>query len=199
MNPLIGLDMLYIAKLTADTAEAVTYGTPERVLNVTEVGYEFETDAQTYYADNGPAATYVGAGKVNLTIKAADLTPAQFATVTGAGAPDGTNKGVINITSVLNPPDMAVGFRALRSDGTYRYMWIMKGKFNLPKRQHNTKGESVDFQELELEFTGVARIKDKYLYRQVDSDDTNLPELTEAQLAVQWFASPDVVPAVVAG
>ena len=192
MSVLIGLDMLYVASVTADTSETATYAAAVRLTNVTQANVSFNTSTDTFFADDGPAVVATQMGDVEVSINVGDLTPAHYALLTGAAAPDGTNKGVIDITTATTPPDVAVGFRAQKANGKYRYIWLMKGKFELPGSSHQTKEGSVNFQQQELTYKAVARIKDAKVMRRVDSDDTNVPTMTEAQLATQWFETPDV-------
>lgn len=44
----------------------------------------------------------------------------------------------------------ALGFRTLKSDGSYRYIWLLKGKFTEPADNNETKGESINFQSDEI-------------------------------------------------
>lgn len=192
--PRIGLDMLYVAKLTADSESETTYDTSERIFNITEAGINFNMESETFHADDGPAVVASQMGDVEVTISIGDLTPEHFALLTGATPPAAGNKGVIDVKTSDIPPEFAVGFRSQKANGKYRYIWVMKGKFELPNSEYQTKADSVNFQVQELTYRAMSRVFDSKVMRRVDSDDTNLPSMTEAQLATQWFATPDVSP-----
>ena len=43
-------------------------------------------------------------------------------------------------------PYVAIGFRSMKSNGSYRYVWLYKGKFIDPEDNNETKGDSINFQ-----------------------------------------------------
>lgn len=51
------------------------------------------------------------------------------------------------------PPYLAIGFRAKKGNGTYRYVWLLRGKFKLPNEAFETKGESITYKTPEIEGT----------------------------------------------
>ena len=58
-------------------------------------------------------------------------------------------------------PEGALGFRTLKSDGTYKYCWLLKGVFTDPEEENETKGDSINFQSDEL--TGsFAKVNKKF-------------------------------------
>lgn len=192
--PVIGLDHLHVATVTTDNTTEVVYGTAQRILNITQANINFNMESSTFFADNGPAVVYSQMGEVEVTINVGDLTPSEYALLTGTTRSSTT--GVIDVTTEANPPDMALGFRAMKSNGEYRYIWLMKGKFTLPNAEHQTKESAVNFQPMQLTFSAVGRVNDQKVMRRVDSDDENLPEnVTNTVLIDEWFADPDYVPA----
>ena len=48
-TPVIGLSHFYYAKVTADTASDITYGTPVRVRNVTQANINFNSVNETFF------------------------------------------------------------------------------------------------------------------------------------------------------
>lgn len=191
--PLIGLDNFYVAKVTEDNTTTTTYGASQRIINITQANINFNSTLATFFADNAPAVAYSQMGDVEVSINVADLTPSEYALLTGATR---TEQGVVELGAEDNPPELAVGFRAMKSNGEFRYMWLLKGKFSVPNANHQTKESGVNFQQQELSFRSLARIKDDLVMRRVDSDDDNLPEgVTNAVLLDEWFVDPDYVPA----
>lgn len=190
--PIIGLDNFYVAELTEDNSTETTYDTSQRIINITQANINFNSSLATFFADNGPAVAYSQMGDVEVNINVADLTPSEYALLTGASR---TDKGVVELDVEASPPELAVGFRAMKSNGEYRYMWLMKGKFSVPNANHQTKESSVNFQQQELSFRSLARVSDGLVMRRVDSDDENLPEgVTNTVLLNEWFSDPDYVP-----
>ena len=58
------------------------------------------------------------------------------------------------------PPYVAVGFRAKKTGGKYRYVWLLKAKFKVPSEKYETKGESIKFNTPDIEADFTARKKD---------------------------------------
>jgi hypothetical protein len=56
------------------------------------------------------------------------------------------------------PPYVALGFESLRSNGSVRFFWFLKGRFSKPKEDFASQTDSVDFKVVELEFTAIKTI-----------------------------------------
>ena len=82
-------------------------------------------------------------GKIDVEINKAELTPENKADLLGHAIDD--NGGVVYGDSDV-PPWVAIGFRTLKSNGNYRYVWLYKGKFTDPEDNNETKGDSINFQ-----------------------------------------------------
>ena len=193
-NPIVGLDQLYYAPLTADTSEALTYGSAVRIVNVVEANAEIESEEGTFFADDGPAEAFSQISGVTLNLTVADLPPADYAALLGIGATEYGADKVVNLKTSASPIDVAVGYRRQKSNGSYRYIWFMKGKMSVPSENAQTKGESVNFQTQQLTFTFVQTVNNQTLFRRIDSDETIPGNPNEAALSTAWFADPKHVP-----
>ncbi len=103
--------------------------------------------------------------------------------LTGAVADD---NGVLVSVTERDGNLVAVGFRARKPDGKYRYFWLFKVKFGIPSTSLETKGDSITFQTPSIEGLVMRR-------NRLDAHD-NHPwkvEVTEG--------APGVQPAVIAG
>ena len=58
------------------------------------------------------------------------------------------------------PPYVAIGFRAKKTGGRFRYVWLLKAKFKVPSEKYETKGESIKFNTPDIEADFTARKKD---------------------------------------
>ena len=58
------------------------------------------------------------------------------------------------------PPYVAIGFRAKKTGGRFRYVWLLKVKFKVPSEKYETKGESIKFNTPDIEADFTARKKD---------------------------------------
>ena len=76
----VGVDNLYYALISADTAAAYTAGTPEYLAPVAEIAGEPEVANKTTYYENKPANNYVTEGKTELNVTVSNV-PAQLAAI----------------------------------------------------------------------------------------------------------------------
>ena len=54
---------------------------------------------------------------------------------------------------------VAIGFRAKKSNGMYRYFWLYRVKFGIPSTSLATKGDSITFSTPTIEGTVLRRNK----------------------------------------
>jgi phi13 family phage major tail protein len=138
----IGVDCVHYALLTSDTVSGATWESAVALPGITEVGINPNGSVVSLFADNGPAITANTIGEIDVTLTLADLTPAEKAVLLGHD----TNGGVISYKGDDVSPDVAIGFRTLLSDGSYGYVWLMKGKFAEGGEATTTKGAELSFQ-----------------------------------------------------
>lgn len=193
--PVVGVDMLYYAKVTADSATGYTAETPKRIPGITEAGVNLNAQTGTFYADNGPYDSAVGMGEVDVAIACADVPPALRGELYGMEYDNTTGELV---TKDLNPPYVAIQYRIQKSNGAYRYVTIYKAKAAPNEDRVQTKGGSINFQTNGFALKGSKRFKDGRVDRILDDDDPNLPAgVTPEIIAAKWFT--DVEWAIAAG
>ena len=141
----IGCDSLVYALMkTEDTTKsAPVYDTPKAAPGVISVNINPNSSQETLFADDGPMETATTLGKIDVEINKAELTTENKADLLGHTI-DGNGGLVFGDSDV--PPFVAIGFRSLKSNGNYRYVWLYKGKFTDPEDQNETKGDSINFQ-----------------------------------------------------
>lgn len=152
----IGLDMLYYAPITGDENEDETYGTPKKLAKAMTADLSVELNEATLYADDGASEIVrefksgkLSLGVDNIGIEAAkDLTGAQV-----------DENGVLISSDDDNGQPVAVGFRARKSNGKYRYFWLYRVKFAVPSTNLQTKGDSITFSTPTIEGTISRRNK----------------------------------------
>ena len=154
----IGMDKLYYAKITEGTNGDETYGTPIPLAKAINADLSIELAEATLYADDG--AAYVikdfKTGSLTLGVDDIGLTAAQD--LTGAMVDD--NKVLISASENDSNP-VAIGFRALKPNGKYRYFWLYRVKFGVPSTNLQTKGDSITFQTPSIQGTVMRRNKRK--------------------------------------
>jgi len=76
--------------------------------------------------------------------------------LTGATLDD--NKVLISTSEDGGAP-VAIGFRAKKANGKYRYFWLYRVKFGIPATNLQTKGDSITFSTPTIEGTVMRRNK----------------------------------------
>ena len=153
----IGLDRLYYAPITeAPATGEETYGTPVILAKAISAELSVELAEATLYADDGPAEVVKEFKGGKLTLGVDDIGHAAAEKLTGAAS---DSKGVLISSSEDSGELVAIGFRAKKGNGKYRYFWLYKVKFAVPSESLATKGDSITFQTPKIEGTVMRRNK----------------------------------------
>lgn len=152
----IGLDMLYYSKITEDEEGNETYATPERLAKAISAELSVELVEAILYADDGIAEIVKEFGNGNLVLGIDDIGSAAASTLTGATI---DSNGVVISASEDGGEPVAIGFRAKKANGKYKYFWLYKVKFGIPATNLATKGESITFSTPTIEGTIMRRNK----------------------------------------
>jgi phi13 family phage major tail protein len=152
----IGLDKLFYSKITEDELGNESYGTPTQLAKAMKADLTIELAEASLFADDGEAENVkvFKSGKLSLGID--DIGMAAAKDLTGASV---DNNGVLVSTDKDLAPCVAIGFRAMKSNGTYRYFWLYRVKFATPSTNLQTKGDSITFQTPTIEGTVMRRNK----------------------------------------
>ena len=180
MPALIGFDMCHYAILSTDSAGGATYETPVRIVGAISANINPNSSEETLFADNGPMESSTALGAVDLELSCADFPLDVQAVLLGHKY----NKGFIERSSTDTPPFIAIGGRALKSNGKYRYFWLLKGKMSQPEQERKTKGDSVEYQTPTIKGSFVKRDFDNLWITEFDEDGTGAPE----NMATRWFS-----------
>ena len=152
----IGLDKLYYAKITENDNGDETYGTPTQLAKAMTAELSVELAEATLYADDGAAEVVKEFQSGTLTLGIDDIGVQVAQDLTGAKIDN--NKVLISASEDGGEP-VAIGFRAKKSNGKYRYFWLYKVKFGIPATNLTTKGESIEFSTPSIEGTVTRRNK----------------------------------------
>jgi phi13 family phage major tail protein len=153
----IGLDRLYYATVTeAPTTGDETYGTPVMLAKAISAELSIELAEAVLYADDGPSEVIKEFKGGKLTLGVDDLGLKVAEELTGAATDE---DGVLISSSEDIGKPVAIGFRAAKSNGKYRYFWLYKVKFAVPSNSLATKGDSIVFQTPKIEGTVMRRNK----------------------------------------
>ena len=137
----IGLDKLYYAKITEDVSGDETYDTPIALAKAIKADLSVELAEATLYADDSAAVVVkeFKSGTLSLGIDEIGVAAAQDLT----GATIDENHVLISASEDGGSP-VAVGFRAKKANGKYRYFWLYRVIFGIRQLIFN-KGNSITF------------------------------------------------------
>lgn len=152
----IGLDKLYYAPITEGTNGDETYGTPVQLAKAISADLSVELAEATLYADDGASEIVKEFKSGTLSLGVDDIGAATAAALTGVTI---DNNKVIVSTSEDATPYVAIGFRAKKSNGKYKYFWLYRVKFGFPATNLATKGDSITFSTPTIEGTVMRRNK----------------------------------------
>lgn len=154
----IGCDNLVWARLKKDDGVTLQYDTPVALPGLMSIGINPNTESATAFYDDGPAESATTLGAIEVTIQKSALGTKESATLLGHSM---DANGMVIYGANDTAPEGALGFRTLKSDGTYKYCWLLKGVFTDPEEENETKGDSINFQSDEL--TGsFAKVNKKF-------------------------------------
>lgn len=141
----IGCDnLVYALMTTEDTVEAApVYSEVVPAPGVMSININPNSSKETLFADDGPMETAATLGNIDVEIQKNELTTQNKADLLGHTI---DSKGGLVYGDSDIAPWAAIGFRTLKSNGNYRYVWLYKGKFTEPEDTNETKGDSINFQ-----------------------------------------------------
>lgn len=183
----IGLDKLYYAEITENAQGEETYGTPAQLAKAISADLSVELAEAVLYADDGAAEVIKEFKQGKLTLGVDNIGITLAAKLTGA-AVDSNNVLVSSTDDAARP--VAVGFRAKKANGKYRYFWLYRVTFGVPSTSLATKGDSISFATPSIEGTVVRRNKPdgRGLYpwkAEVNEDDAD----TQNSTISGWYQS----------
>lgn len=149
-----GVEELVMAEVTGDDNETDGYktGDVEPLAPVAEIGKTVETSSESKYYDNKPLFTINGEGPDTITITCAGLTLEKLAKITGRSIDKDT--GAL-IEGPRKTRYFAIGYKTKDTDGKYRYVWRLKGTFNIPDDTARTEDAGTETNNTTLTYTGI--------------------------------------------
>lgn len=146
-----------------------------------------ELNEATLYADDGAAEVVKEFKSGTLSLGVDDIGAAVASDLTGTTI---DSNGVVISTSEDGGRPVAVGFRAKRSNGKYRYFWLYRVKFGIPATNLATKGDSITFSTPTIEGTIMRRnrpdFQDKHPWK---AEVTEGAEGVSAEVIQGWYDS----------
>ncbi len=152
----IGLDKLYYAVIKEDANGDETYNTPVPLAKAISAELSIELAEATLYADDGASEVVKEFKSGTLSLGVDDIGNSTASDLTGAVIDK--NNVVISVSEGTSSP-VAIGFRAKKSNGKYKYFWFYRVKFGIPATSLATKGDSITFSTPTIEGTIMRRNK----------------------------------------
>lgn len=152
----VGMDKLFYSKITEDADGNETYGLPKQLAKAIKAELSVDISEGTLYADDAIAAQIKEFSQGKLTLGIDDIGASVAGDLTGAIIDD--NKVLISAGEDGGSP-VAIGFRAKKENGKYRYFWLYRVTFGIPATNLQTKEEKITFQTPSIEGTVVRRNK----------------------------------------
>ncbi|RSL32668.1 phage tail protein [Salibacterium salarium] len=178
-NARVGFKDLHFALLSDETDGSFTYETPEKISGAMTGTVTPGVNWANLYTDDSITETAQSMGVVEISLDVADLDPTSYALLMGTEV--NADGAVIDNTSDKKPYG-ALGFRSERADGTYEYVWLLKGKFGVPEDSYSTKSESIEFQSQTIAGRFVARSDGKWRARVVEGTEAAATDVIDT-----WF------------
>lgn len=179
----VGLKDLYYAICT-EGVDGETYAAPKKLAEAINADLSVSVAVAELYADDVLSESVKEFTKGTLKLGIKDLTPETLAEILGQHV-DGND--VVWAGGNDEAPYLAIGFRAAKTGGKHKYVWLLKCKFEVPGEKYETKGESIKFNTPEVTATFYKRKKDSKWKADFVGEETDTAATT-------WFTTvPDIV------
>lgn len=183
----VGLQDIYYAKLIKDDKTGVEYDAPKLLALALTANVTPTINSATLNANDGPVLTANSLSEITVEIGIPDISFEDYAALLGATLND---DGMLIDNADDQAPEVALGYKRTYNDGSVRYTWLLKGKFQLPTEEATTKQSEISFQTPTITGTFLKRIYDGNWRFRADSSNPD-----SAALIASWFtAVPSAVP-----
>lgn len=177
----IGLRDIHIATVTSDDSTATVYETPVKLERAISAKLSPKVNSDTVYSEDSIEDIITNFDSVDVEIELNQLSLTSRATLQGAKV----IKGVLIENKDDIAPIIALGFKSKKSNKKYRYVWLLKGKFELVVDEYDTEAEKPKAQSTKLKGTFYPREFDGN-YRFIADEDA---EGIDATIISGWFTS----------
>jgi phi13 family phage major tail protein len=165
----VGLSDLYYAILTKDDLTGVSYQTPVKIVGAINGKISPKSNTETLYADDGASETMTTLGEIEVEFDAKDLPFSAQASLLGHSV----SNGILVKKATDTAPYVALGFRSKKSNGKYRFVWLYKGKFQLPEQEYKTMEDKPTFQTAKIKGIFIKRDNDQAWQVTGDEDEAD--------------------------
>ncbi|PEV53858.1 phage tail protein [Bacillus thuringiensis] len=176
----VGVDSLVYAKSVKDVATGVDYATVKKLEGAVKVKTSKKVSSEIMWSDNKKSEIAESDGEVEVEIEVRGLPLSTKADI--EGYPEVTD-GVLDEKREGEKPYVAIGWRFLKANGKYRYVWLLKGKLSQEEEEAETKKDKPNFQTTKLKGSFIERDFDNRSKFTADEDE---PTFTKS-VGDNWF------------
>lgn len=187
---LIGLDNIYVALVTEDSVAAYTADTPQVLAPAVEIALKPVSSQETQYADNQAYDVFASEAETDMEITLTGMPGEMEALILGSVFNAASGR-VYNNTGT--PPYVAIGFRAMKSNGKFRYYWLQKVQFSPAESGAVTKADKATPKTVKFNAKAIKTVYKWDLGTKTDSvKDVHGDEDTTNFSATAWFSQVQV-------
>ena len=180
----IGLKDIHIALLTSDDNTEAAYEAPVKLERAVSAKLSPKVNSENIYSDDSVEDVIASFDSVEVEIELNQLSLTSRAKLQGAKV----IKGVLIEGKDDLAPTLALGFKSKKHNGKYRYVWLLKGKFELAGDEYDTEAEKPQPKSSKLKGTFYSRDFDGNFRFIADEDEP----LIDTAIITAWFtAVPD--------
>ena len=151
-----GCDNLVCARITQDDEYNYVTGDVVDLAPVASIAKTTEQNSETHFYDNVGLITIKAVGVDTIQLVVPALVLEKLALVTGATIDPSTGAYMSGEDTNY---EYALGYRLKLTDGTYRYVWRLKGTFSsVPDEQSDTESNEINTNNQTITFTGTQTV-----------------------------------------
>ncbi|MDV3428359.1 MAG: Ig-like domain-containing protein [Bacillota bacterium] len=154
----IGLEHLVYAIMHDD---GITYDTPKLLSPAIEAKITPKTNSDTLYADDKSVENATTLGEIDVELNTQDIPLQAQADLLGHKI---DAKGILVHNGTDDTPYVAIGFKSKKGDNSYRFVWLLKGRFQEIEEDYKTKEDKANFATPTLKATFVTRDDDNWKF-----------------------------------
>ena len=174
----IGLKDLHYALLTSDSSTSTTYDTPVPIIGAINAKVSPAVNTAVLDADDHPSEVVTEIGDIAVELNTKNLPLSVQAALLGQTL----EGGVLYKAKTDIPPFVAIGFKSIKANGKYRYIWYYKGKFAPHEQEYQTrKSGTPEFQTPTIKGVFMPRESDNRWQAKGDEDEPGF------NAAATWF------------
>ncbi|MEC0242766.1 phage tail protein [Paenibacillus dokdonensis] len=183
----VGLKNIHYALVLTDDPTGATYGTPKKLAPALSANVSPTVNSATLNADDGPILVADALGEIKVDLGVSDVPLSIQAELLGSTLKE---NGLLVDNANDQAPEVALGFERTMNDGSSRFTWLLKGKFQKFAEEAKTKEGTPSFQTPTITGTFLKRIFDDNWRFRADSGVAG----SEALIASWFTAVPSEIP-----